>query len=126
MDIGRLKNNTKFYDGYEGEGECVLALTDSSELCVHIWDGYIEDIFGNPQPSDGQWSGITRDYQLGLGAFGEEGYEIISDLKDYICDLEHYFSIAFTNEETSDCIQLILSFFRYAESISGTIIIKSY
>ena len=48
MDIGKL-NDTTFYDDYEGEGEIMLSRSSSTNTeSIHIWDGYFEDIFGNP------------------------------------------------------------------------------
>ena len=43
MDIGNLKNNFTFYDGYEDESEIVLCI--EKEETVHIWEGYFDDIF---------------------------------------------------------------------------------
>ena len=49
--------NNKFYEGYEGEPLIILAIEDK----IYIWDGYLEDIFGNPSLK-GDWKGFTRDY----------------------------------------------------------------
>jgi hypothetical protein len=39
-----LKNNSKFYDGYEDEAEIELYFSEDTEFNIHIWCGYIRDI----------------------------------------------------------------------------------
>lgn len=68
MDIGKLENNASFYEGYEDEPEVFLSIKDMPELCVHIWDGYFEDIFSDPHVGINGWTGFTRNYQEGRGA----------------------------------------------------------
>ena len=43
MDIGKHKDDYKYYEGYEGEKEIVISLPD---IVYHFWDGYFEDILG--------------------------------------------------------------------------------
>lgn len=38
MDIGNLKNNYTFYEGYEDEDEIVLYI--ETDEAIHIWEGY--------------------------------------------------------------------------------------
>jgi len=40
MDIGKLKNNTVFYEGFEDEPDIELYLSESPDFNIHIWDGY--------------------------------------------------------------------------------------
>lgn len=42
MDIGNLKNNYTFYEGYEDEDEIVLYI--ETDEAIHIWEGYFDDI----------------------------------------------------------------------------------
>ncbi|MBQ7567843.1 hypothetical protein IJT17_03470 [bacterium] len=65
MDTGELNDYT-YYNGYEGYPEFILSSGDKS---MHIWDGYLEDIFGEP-PLDGQdWYGLTKDFHEDTGPF---------------------------------------------------------
>lgn len=59
MDTGKRKDDYRFYEGYEGEKEVIISLPD---IVYHIWDGFFEDIFGNPKTTDDGWIGFTRDY----------------------------------------------------------------
>ena len=47
MDIGKT-DNYKFYEGYEDEPEVEISADNMETL--HIWDGFFEDIFGEPTP----------------------------------------------------------------------------
>ena len=38
MNIGNLKNNYTFYEGYEDEDEIVLYI--ETDEAIHIWKGY--------------------------------------------------------------------------------------
>ena len=69
MDIGKRKDDYVFYEGYEGEKEIIISLPD---IAYHIWDGYFDDIFGNPQSTENGWIGFTRDYNEFINAFEEE------------------------------------------------------
>lgn len=46
MDIGNLKNNYTFYEGYEDEDKIVLYI--ETDEAIHIWEGYFDDIFDTP------------------------------------------------------------------------------
>lgn len=46
MDIGNLKNDFAFYEGYEDESEIVLCI--EKDEAIHIWEGYFDDIFDSP------------------------------------------------------------------------------
>ena len=121
MDIGMLKNNHDFYDGYEGEGEVTLRLQSNKEYELHIWEGYFEDIFGKPIFNQEGWKGFTRDYQESLGVFEDSGEHIITDTQEYPTDLEQYKEKSFSYEETKSCLQILIEFFVYAQSISSSI-----
>lgn len=62
-DIGNLKNNYEFYEGFEGETEIILSILEHREYNIHIWEGYIDDIFSNAPLNQNKWTGFTRDYQ---------------------------------------------------------------
>ena len=47
MGIGKT-DNYKFYEGYEDEPEVEISADNMETL--HIWDGFFEDIFGEPTP----------------------------------------------------------------------------
>lgn len=66
MDTGKLNDYT-YYFGYEGEPEFVLSSGDES---IHIWDGYINDIFGDPIMDGKGWKGLTRDFNEMTGCIG--------------------------------------------------------
>lgn len=123
MDTGRLKNNNSFYAGYEDEGEVTLSLKDLPEYCIHIWEGYFEDIFGKPLPYNGGWSGFTRDYQECKGAFGSEAFEYIQNISEYLSDLGQYEGRSFQYEETGDCHRLLIAFLRLAKEKKSSIVV---
>ncbi len=115
MDIGMLKSNHVYYDGYEGEGEVVLRIKEAKEYYLSIWDGFFEDIFGKPILSNAGWTGFTRDYQEGKDAFGYGDSYIINDIHEYIRDLKNYKGKDFAYDETEDCLDLMIAFFEFAE-----------
>ena len=45
MDTGKLVNNTAFYEGFEDEPEVELFIAKNPEFNIHIWVGYISDIY---------------------------------------------------------------------------------
>ena len=80
MDIGKRKDDYVFYEGYEGEKEIIISLPD---IAYHIWDGYFDDIFGNPQSTENGWIGFTRDYNEFINAFEEECIECAIEPEEY-------------------------------------------
>jgi hypothetical protein len=121
MDTGKLKNNTTYYDGYEGEGEVVLTLIDSPNYNLHIWDGYFEDIFGNPCLSGNAWRGFTMDYQESRNAFSQNDSPVFVKPDDYIYDLYLYRGKTFTYEETTSCLDILIDFFEHARMIQSDV-----
>ncbi len=112
MDIEKLKNNYDFYEGFEGETEIILSLQDHREYNLHIWDGYIDEIFSNAPLNQKEWTGFTRDYQEDIGAFGDmEEHEII--IKEYLDDIKGYLDYDLSNECTNVC-NLIINFLQFA------------
>lgn len=124
MDTGKL-NNTIFYDGYEGEGEIVLTLLDSQNaVTIHVWDGYFEEIFGTPTPSDAGWTGFTRDYQESVRTFNGEERILLSSIPEYLSDLRNYENHTFSYDETNACLNLLIDFFNQALSSSSEITVE--
>ena len=108
MDTGKIDNET-FYIGFEGEEEVMLSVIDKNMETLHIWEGYFSDIFCDP-PLDGKgWHGFTRDYHQFEGAFDSNEEVIITDLQEYIDDLEFYKNRKFNFEETKEVYNLIYS-----------------
>lgn len=114
MDIGNLKNNNQYYAGYEGEPEIILTIPESPEYCIHVWEGYLDDLLENPPAHGGEWVGFTRDYQLMQGIFSNENPAITIDSTEYMSDLKSYVGGDFRYEETADVLTLILALLTYA------------
>jgi len=124
MGTGKIKNNSIFYDGYEGEPQIFLMIKDCIELNISIWDGYFEDIFGTPSLDGNGWHGFTKDYNQMEGAFadGVESAEI--DPKIYLTDLCVYTGKQFDYEETAQVVSLIKCFLEYAVENQRTVIVS--
>lgn len=90
MDTGKLEN-TVFYDGYEGEGELILSIQDdkSDTSIIHIWEGYFEEIFGNPISTEEGWFDFTKDYQESARAFNGGERISPSGVSEYLYDLKN-------------------------------------
>lgn len=120
MDIGNLKNNYTYYEGYEGEGEIVLYIED--DQAIHIWEGFFDDIYDAPSLDGNGWKGFTRDWHQFEGAFSEDGgvYEI-DDPIEYLEDLMLYEEKTFDFDETKDVFNLIASLLEKAKREGVTI-----
>lgn len=128
MDIGRLKNNTKFYDceEYMYDTEIILSLKEDPNFNLHIWDGYVMDIFDAPPLHGLGWHGFTRDYQEFKGAFSDDNDNKIelTDLKEYLTDLLQYEKKQFDFEATQEVFELIADFLRYAIATGQTVVME--
>lgn len=114
MDIGK-HNETIFYDGFEGEGEIILSIPDPNETVkIHVWEGYFEDIFGNPIETVPEWIGFTKDYQESIRTFDGEEYILPTSIPEYLSDLNMYKDRTFSYPETKECLKLLISFFEAA------------
>lgn len=116
MDIGKLEDNNTFYEGYEGEPEITLSLVKHPHFCIHIWEGYLEDIFDSFTPDGKSWNGFTKQYQEDSGLWGPEGIMEITDVTPYLKDLRQYNTTRFHYPETAECLSLIVSLLEYAQS----------
>lgn len=122
MDIGNLKNNYTYYDGYEGECEVILYIQEHEEFNLHIWDGYFEEVFGNPEFTEDGWIGFTRDYQESVNTFSDEDC-ILVNLSEYIEDLNKCLVKRY-EEETSNCLNLLLNFINFAKENNYAIVAR--
>ena len=101
MGTGKT-DNYKFYEGYEDEPEVEISADNMETL--HIWDGFIMDIFCEPTLDGKGWHGFTRDYNQFEGAFDDScGETVITNLQEYI------------DEETKEVYDLICSWFDKAQ-----------
>ena len=123
MDTDLLRNNHQFYDGFEGEDEIVLSLEKKPEISIHVWSGYLDDILREPTLDGTEWKGLTRDYHQLEGAFGTESVILVYP-KDYLADLQQYKERIFTERETEEVLQLLISFFECAVKKRTQVIIQ--
>ena len=112
MDIGNLKNNYTYYEGYEDEGKIVLCI--EADQAIHIWEGYFDDIYDTPTLDGNGWKGFTRDYHQFEGVFSEYGGITEIDPSEYLEDLMLYKEKTFEFEETTEVFNLMVSFLEEA------------
>ena len=112
MDIGNLKNNYTYYEGYEDEGKIVLCI--EADQAIHIWEGYLDDIYDTPTLDGNGWKGFTRDYHQFEGVFSEDGGITEIDPSEYLEDLMLYKEKSFEFEETTEVFNLMVSFLEEA------------
>lgn len=113
MDIGQIRNNKKFYEGYEGEPEIIFEIKEKPEYNIHIWEGYIE--YDDIKPY--KWQGMTRDYEEMKGPWSKENYSryCIVDTDDYLSDLKSYNNRKYQFDEEKNAIDCITMLFEYAK-----------
>ncbi len=115
MDIGKLVNNSTFYDGFEGEKEIILSVVEKPNINIHIWEGYFYDFFGSPAFDCNGWKGFTRDYNQMERTFGDDEYIINQvDIKEYLDDILHYADKKYEYNRIYECYELLCIFFEYA------------
>ena len=112
MNIGNLKNNYTYYEGYEDEGKIVLCI--EADQAIHIWEGYFDDIYDTPTLDGNGWKGFTRDYHQFEGVFSEDGGITEIDPSEYLEDLMLYKEKSFEFEETAEVFNLMVSFLEEA------------
>jgi len=124
MDIGKLKNNRKYYEiGEEwAEPEVILSIKENPEFNLHIWDGYFVKIFGEPIFTDKMWVGFTRDYQEGINGW-DEATEM-DNIDEYIWDMLRYKGRNFLWEEIPEVFDLVIDFLTYAKQTGQTVIVE--
>ncbi len=114
MDIGNLKNNTFFYEGYEGKPEIVLSATENEDCNIHLWEGYFDDIFANPSLDGLGWKGFTRDIHQMEGIFNSDITSAKIDAQEYLEDLLIYTNKNFDYDESADALALLVNFLKFA------------
>ena len=124
MDIGQLRNNTTYYDGYEGEDEVIFELAKDLTFNLHFWAGYLDDILREPNLSGKGWTGLTRDYHQAEKAFSGTGEEHIVSPKEYLADIEQYQTREFDAPESRQVLELIIVFLKHAINVESQVIIR--
>lgn len=115
MDTGKIIDNYDFYEGFEDEPEIVFKSDDPNMPILHIWDGYFDDILREPNLDGKGWTGFTRDYHQCEGAFDDNGNETsITNILEYLSDLELYKNRSFDYGETKSVYELICSWLKTA------------
>lgn len=112
MDIGKVNENHTFYEGYEGEPEIILTL--SNVEIIHIWEGYFDDIYDTPSLDGNGWNGFTRDYHQMEGIFANGSGIAEINPKEYLDDLMLYKDKDFDFEETAQVFDLMVTLFEKA------------
>ena len=120
MDIEK-KNNHIYYDGYEGETEIVLSINESKDLNMHVWEGYFDDIFGEPSLVGDGWRGFTRDIHQMERIFSNEEFNMIVDVSEYLEDLITYKDKTFRYEESAEVLNMLITFFEYVKQNNFTV-----
>ena len=126
MDIGEFKNNKMYCEADFCEDEIILSLKENSEFNIHIWEGYIRDIFDKAALDGEMWAGFTRDFHEIKGAFSRKnGNKIqIQNIEEYLADLLGYCEKEFDFEETREVFNLMVDFLRYAMMTGQTVVVQ--
>ena len=124
MDTGLLRNNYKYYEGFEGEDEVVFSLDADPDMSIHVWVGYLDDILREPVLSGSEWTGLTRDYHQTEGAFSQEGESATVNPEEYLNDMKNYSERQFDEPETTGVFKLIVAFLEYAVQIKASVRIQ--
>lgn len=114
MGTGKIIDNYKFFEGFEGEPEIVIEAENSDMQILHIWDGYLDDILREPNLDGNGWIGFTRDYHQCEGEFGDESEAIITNITEYLSDLKLYENRHFDYDDTKDVYDLLCSWLENA------------
>lgn len=121
MGIGKMNDDYTFYEGYEGEPEVVISLLEDDQKALHVWEGYMEDLFANPSLEGEGWLGFTRDIHQFEGAFSEEGSGAVIDPDEYLADIMNYADAEFEYPETADVKDAIVELLTHAIAINGKV-----
>lgn len=116
MDTGKIKDNYDFYEGFEDEPEIIFKSDDPNMPILHIWDGYLDDILREPNLNGKGWTGLTRDYHQCEGAFDDGSETSITNISEYLNDLELYKNRNFDYGETKSVYDLLCSWLKIAIS----------
>lgn len=124
MGTGKLINNKTFFEGYEGETEIVLMCKEKTDYSIHLWDGYLDDIFGEPTLDGNGWAGFTRDIHQLEGVFSENITLKEIDSEEYLDDLLSYANHSFDYDESTEVFALIADFLKYTIENRYTVVMK--
>lgn len=122
MDIGNLKNDYTYYNGYEDENEVILII--ENEQALHIWEGYFDDILETPNLDGKGWKGFTKDYHQCEGIFSENNEICRIEPHEYLDDLMQYKEKSFEFDETKDVLSLIILLLEKAVKEKRTVFAK--
>ena len=114
MDTGKIRDNYKFFEAFDGAPEIVIEAENTDMQILHIWDGYLDDILREPNLDGNGWLGFTRDYHQCEGAFGDESKGSITNLIEYLDDLKLYADREFDYDDTRDVYNLLYSWLEEA------------
>lgn len=120
-DYFKIKNNSLFYDGFEGEGSWEFKIESEPDINITIWDGYIDDIFGEPIINHDTWKGFTRDSQECIGPFEKA---TIIDSNEYLEDMKQYLKHQFRFRESIEALNLMLLLLNYAIETNQNVIVE--
>lgn len=121
MGIGAHRDDYTFYKGYEGEPEVIISLPNIS---YHFWDGYFEDIFGDPIFEEKGWTGFTRDYNEFINAFDDACIECAVMPDEYLRDLERYIGKSFSFVETDKALDRLISLMKEAQEAKECVLVR--
>ena len=124
MDIGNLKENTKYYEGFEDEEEMIFTIEGENNIDLHIWRGYFDSLFDNYDYKEQNKKGFTKDYHLCEGVYNMKEKNRIDKVDEYLNDLLTYKNIKFTYPEAEKCLQLIIELFEYAKQNNKRVLIE--
>lgn len=104
-----ISDDFRFYHGFEGETE-VIFMTSAER--VHVWEGYLDNLVGNPPLDGAGWHGLTRDYCQMEGPFSGGCDEV--DSAEYLRDLKTYADKRFEWEENGELLSKLMELFQAA------------
>lgn len=121
MDITKLRNNDQYYRDYieDCEPEYIMRFKNNHEFNIHIWQGYLDDIFDTCKLGV-DWQGFTKDFQEFVRTCGDIGFTKIN-IDEYLNDIRSYLSKTFRFKETMECLLLIIDFLEYGKETNSEI-----
>ncbi len=120
-----IRNETHYDERYYGDHEMTLTIKENPSFYLHMWDGYLDNIFHNNLRTLGDyWIGFTRDNQEFIRTYSGDVVEI-ENIDEYITDLLLYKNVDFQNKcfkETKEVYELILDFLTFAKENNLTVL----
>lgn len=81
-----MKEDFYCLEGYDHEEKVIFYKKDTA---MYVYEGYIEDIFGQKDIWRSHWCGLTRDYNTLFGPFATIR-RVLVDAQDYLKDMRQY------------------------------------